>query len=337
MTKEAGKTQTPGTQSSNVNMSNCLPGVHSQRPANHHYQGHHNLSVPSEMFTGEGLHSVTAYLGATAVMKCTDDLDEWQQRVQQCPVDLNSSREEEHIDVYSVRAGLAQHSHLEPGKEQSDTPGQLDAGASAESQLQDISVEDSADKRGPCADTPLSAAVVTDGSMLTEILPGKGTCPTPDNAPSVSDRPVPSSSLVMESTHKGSLKTSPPLIPTSTLRPRQWQPAPLSPQRLSPSSTSSPPALKKPLKFQPVMGSGTRLSSSSDKAPSLSPTSPGSINTRSLVSSSPKKKRSETEPFTIEVARSLLGLGLDVKVTEEGVMVTRVQALGPVARDGNIK
>ena len=63
------------------------------------------------------------------------------------------------------------------------------------------------------------------------------------------------------------------------------------------------------------------------------------LNTVSSSSAGTKRKRSETEPFVVEVFSGLSTVGIGVKVTSQtgGVCVTEVTSSGPVAKNGNIR
>ena len=88
--------------------------------------------------------------------------------------------------------------------------------------------------------------------------------------------------------------------------------APTSPRKL--------PTLKTPTPFQ------------------LAPLSPLRSSTSLLKSVKLKSKRSETEPFQVEVLKGLLGVGFNVDVTPEGhVKVKAIHPTGPLARNENIK
>ena len=74
--------------------------------------------------------------------------------------------------------------------------------------------------------------------------------------------------------------------------------------------------------------------------PSL--TSPGRL---TEMSSSPRGwsqpagcgSRSEDKPFQVQVLRSLLGVGISVSVTPSGVVITGIQKIGPVAKNGSVR
>ncbi len=107
-------------------------------------------------------------------------------------------------------------------------------------------------------------------------------------------------------------------------------------------------------------GSLNRADSSKDALPSLKLPSLASLESRKLspvntgsstmksslttsifkTSISPKSrnKRNEEEPFTVEVLKGLLGLGIKLRVTEDGLSkVVDVQKTGPVGRSGVIR
>ena len=48
-------------------------------------------------------------------------------------------------------------------------------------------------------------------------------------------------------------------------------------------------------------------------------------------------KRTEDKPFHVQILRSLLGVGITVKVTPDGVVITDIQKTGPVAKNGSVR
>ena len=48
-------------------------------------------------------------------------------------------------------------------------------------------------------------------------------------------------------------------------------------------------------------------------------------------------KRTEDKPFHVQILRSLLGVGISVKVTPNGVVITDIQKTGPVAKNGSVR
>ena len=47
--------------------------------------------------------------------------------------------------------------------------------------------------------------------------------------------------------------------------------------------------------------------------------------------------RNEDKPFQVQVLRSLLGVGISVSVTPSGVVITGIQKIGPVAKNGSVR
>ena len=80
--------------------------------------------------------------------------------------------------------------------------------------------------------------------------------------------------------------------------------------------------------------------SEDSEGPSL--TSPGRL---TEMSSSPRGwsqptgcgSRTEDKPFQVQVLRSLLGVGISVRVTPSGVVITGIQKIGPVAKNGSVR
>ena len=48
-------------------------------------------------------------------------------------------------------------------------------------------------------------------------------------------------------------------------------------------------------------------------------------------------KRTEDKPFHVQILRSLLGVGISIKVTPDGVVITDLQKTGPVAKNGSVR
>ena len=111
---------------------------------------------------------------------------------------------------------------------------------------------------------------------------------------------------------------------------------PKLPDAPPPSTRSLPDKPNKP----PVIQSRTSQSANQNKpykAPTLKPLS-SDTNSAPVPSVKVRNKRSETEPFQIEVLKGLLGLGIKVTVSAEGhTQVTEVEKTGPVGRNGNIR
>ena len=118
-----------------------------------------------------------------------------------------------------------------------------------------------------------------------------------------------------------------------------------SPELLSSVSESS--TIKNDVGSKKVLPSLKLPKISTFESRKLTPVSPRSLNMKSTFTSSGLKssslskirnKRSEVEPFSVEVIKGLLGLGIKLNVTKDGLaQVVDIQKTGPIGRSAVIR
>ena len=159
---------------------------------------------------------------------------------------------------------------------------------------------------------------------------------------STSTSPPVTMTTTASSLHRDAASTGPWDASSRRLLPSP-APAPSSPQR-----PQRPPS---PSRLLPTIRPASPLPASPGKATS-SPTKLlqggtttgtsrlGRVSSSSSTSSMVRvrNRRSDTEPFQVEVLKGILGVGLEVEMTDEGqARVTGLSPTGPVARNGHIR
>lgn len=146
-----------------------------------------------------------------------------------------------------------------------------------------------------------------------------------------------SSTLTLSSTDT-SASTMVSTMPTTT-PPLSSSPLPLPARANRPPSPRLLPTIKPLSSITPhnLASGSSPPSTRSLRSPSTFLPSPIKSITLPTISKVTKNKRSDSEPFQIEVLKGILGIGLDVDVNENFVRVKSIHPTGPVARNGNIK
>lgn len=317
------------TNSTETNMSNHSETIYSQPQSIQTYHSNHNLSTTGRILKG-GDKNVSAYLGHGGAIKNRDDILDSTYRDHQSSLQLNNKNSL--VSSLTVPRGAYLSSLAQPGHEQADKSGLLGGKSQP--------LEDVVPACTPTRAVSSQQPALHNGQPLESGLIAGDACTsaeyTRDYVLGLSDNNhYVSSSLSMESKDAESVGSTErtPTLPKSPLRkgPAPWKPLPLAPRSLSASSLTT--SSQKPTQLKSLSLGVT--SSSSPLRPVKTP-SPTESNA-SMTSMQRKERRTEREPFTVEVPKGLLGIGLDVKVIGDEVKVSRIQSMGPVARDGNIK
>lgn len=90
-----------------------------------------------------------------------------------------------------------------------------------------------------------------------------------------------------------------------------------------------------------TVSNGVHSSAEMPQKPIIPPKPPSPVIQRPksaiLPGFSTNRKRSETEMFEIEVMKSFMGLGIEVAVKQDGVVITEIKRTGPMGRNSNVK